>query len=850
MKKLNKKEDKFRLAWLLKMAWRDSRRSRGKLLLFISSITLGIAALVAINSFRDNLLGEIENQAKGLIGADIALYNRQPISDSVITYFDTLSVDVARETRFASMCYFPKNEGTRLVQVKALEGNFPFYGEFETEPLGAAKGFTKEQSALVDNTLLIQYNAVPGDSIKIGEVTFLIKGRLLKAPGQIGLSSTIAPTVYIPDRYLEATGLIKKGSRINYSAYFKLKENYNAEQMVESADSVLRYESVRADTVEERKEEVGETFSDLTKFLNLVGFVALLLGCVGVASAVHIYIKEKLGSVAIFRCLGMSGLQAFCVFLIQVSFMGLIGATVGSLLGAVVQFALPVVMQDFLPVDVNYSLSYIAILQGLITGVLISVIFASIPLLGIRKVSPLSVLRASAEAEHTGPDKYRIGAYVLIVIFIFLFSWLQVKDILEALAFVGIIAALFLALTGVSYLVMWVVKKYFPISWGYIWRQGIANLYRPHNQTLILVITIGLGTALTATLFFVQGILLNKVSLSGSENQPNLVLFDIQTPQKEQVHDMVKSFDLPLLQKVPIVNIRLSKINGISKYENLQDTTSEIRDWVFTREYRVTYRDTLIDSETITQGTWHGEKSKDSVYISIDEGFANRMGVDIGDEVEFNIQGVPMKTRVSSFRDIDWDRVQTNFLVVFPKGVLETAPQFHVLITKVKSEEQSAKLQQALVEKFPNVSAIDLGLILKTLDDVLEKAAFVIRFMALFSIITGIVVLIGSLIISKYQRIHESVLLRTLGAKKNQIFKINAVEYAILGSLAAVSGILLSLVVSWVVAWFNFEIVFYPNMGYVALLIIAISLATLVLGLLNYRGILNKSPLEILRSEA
>jgi len=832
------------------MAWRDSRRSRGKLLLFISSITLGIAALVAINSFRDNLLGEIDNQAKSLIGADLAVYNRADISDSAFTYFDTMSVASASEVRFASMCYFPKNDGTRLVQIKALEGDFPFYGEFETNPLEAANSFRNEQSALVDNTLLIQYDANPGDSIKIGALTFLIKGRLLKAPGQIGLNSTIAPTVYIPKKYLEATGLIKKGSRINYAWYFKLREGLDADLVVENSKEMRDQESLRADSVNERKEEVGETFSDLTKFLNLVGFVALLLGCVGVASAVHIYAKEKLSAVAVFRCLGMSGTQAFLIFLFQIGIMGVIGAIVGTILGASVQVLLPEIMKDFLPVAVDYSISWFAVIQGILTGILVAIIFAAIPLLGIRKTSPLRVLRADAESEESGSDPLKYAAYGLVMLFIFLFSWLQVKDIVESLMFIGLLLVLFLILTGVAYFVMWIVKRYFPVSWSYIWRQGIANLYRPHNQTLILIITIGLGTALTATLFFVQGILLNKVSLSASENQPNLVLFDIQNPQREAVHDLVASFDLPLIQKVPIVNMRLSKINDRTRYENLQDTTSDSPDWVFNREYRVTYRDTLIDSETLTAGTWHSEKSKDSVYISLDAGFARRMGVKVGDKVEFNVQGTPMEVVVSSLRDIDWNRVQTNFLVVFPKGVLEAAPQFHVVITRVQSEQQSAALQQALVAKFPNVSAIDLGLILKTLDDVLEKAAFVIRFMALFSIITGMVVLIGSLIISKYQRIHESVLLRTLGAKKNQIFRINAVEYAILGSLAAFSGIFLAVAVSWIIAWFNFETVFYPDFSYVALLIFAISAATLILGLLNYRGILNKSPLEILRSEA
>jgi putative ABC transport system permease protein len=208
-----------------------------------------------------------------------------------------------------------------------------------------------------------------------------------------------------------------------------------------------------------------------------------------------------------------------------------------------------------------------------------------------------------------------------------------------------------------------------------------------------------------------------------------------------------------------------------------------------------------------------------------------------------------LQTVVTSLREVDWNRVQTNFLVVFPQGVLEQAPQFHVMLTRVEDPQVAAKLQSDIVSAYPNISVIDLGLILRTLDEVLGKVAFVIRFMALFSIVTGLIVLAGAVIISKYQRIQESVLLRTLGANRRQVLKINALEYFFLGSLASLSGVILSLVSSWALATFSFEAPFLPDLLPAFLLFCTITGLTMLIGIFNSQGILQKPPLEVLRSE-
>ena len=837
------------ISWLLKMAWRDSRRNQGRLLLFISSIILGIGALVAINSFSENLQADINREAKTLLGADLKIEANRPMTDSLRMALELIEGERAQTTDFVSMVLFPKNGGTRLAQISALEGNYPFYGNFNTEPLGAVEEIRGEQKALVDRTLLLQFDVQKGDSIQVGNLTFEIAGALKSVPGRSGIASSVAPAIFIGQKYLDQTGLIQPGSRIEYQYFFKVAENQDVEVLVDSLKTTMQSSGVRWTTVERRKESIGAAFSNMATFLNLVGFIALLLGCIGVASAVHIYVKDKLSVVAVLRCMGTSGRQAFFIFLLQIALLGFLGAVLGAMLGSGLQVLLPKVLSDFLPVEnVSANVSWTSIFSGMFTGLSISLLFATLPLLAIRKTSPLRTLNASFEQDTNERDWLRWLVYVAIFLFVAGFTFWQTGDRIVAMIFPIAIVVAFLLLTGVAKLLMVMVRKFFPVNWSYIWRQGIANLYRPQNQTLILVVSIGLGSALISTLFFVQGLLLNQVEFTGQGDQPNMILFNIQPDQQAQVTDLTKAFTMPIIQEVPIVTIRLAEIDGMTKMEMKADTTRSPRGWVFNREYRVTYRDTLIESEEIIEGEWSGEKKEDgTIYVSVSERMLKDMDVEIGSKLTFNVQGAMIETVVGSARKIDWGRLQTNFFVVFPKGVLERAPQFNVIVSRTANIEQSAKFQQKLIQNFPNVSVVDLSAVLKSVEDVLGKISFVIRFMALFSILTGLLVLISSVVLSKYQRIKESVLLRTIGAQSRQILLINLLEYFMLGALATLTGIGLSFVGSWLLAKFSFDIPFQPDWLPPFIVFFTITGLTVLIGLLNSREVLNKPPLEVLR---
>lgn len=836
------------LAWLFKMAWRDGRASSRKLTLFMASIVLGIAAVVSIQSFGDNLKDNIAQESKALMGADFKIDSDDPPNERVLQIMDSLGGYQAREISFASMAAFPKSEASKLMQVRGIEGGFPFYGEIETEPLEASSYYQQKGGALVDATAMLQLKVKVGDSIKIGKVTLPILGKLKNLPGSTAVFSSVAPPVVIPYTYIEDSGLVQTGSRIDYEFYFKAPST-DLVELDKQIDPILDDEKADLDTHTSTSERLGERYDNFGKFLNLVAFIALLLGCVGIASSIYIYIKDKLKAVAVLKCLGASKQQTFLIFLIQVAFMGFIGGVLGTALGVALQQLFPWLLEGLLPVTVEITYAVPIMIMGVVLGILMSVLFALYPLIGTLYISPLQALRVVKERNIKSRKAISLVS-LCIVGFIFFFSFWLLEEWTYALGFVGGVLVTFGILAGLAYLFMRMIKKYFPRHWGFVARQSLLNLFRPQNQTLILVLSIGVGTFLISTLYFTKDLLLAQASVETQADSPNMILLDVQDYQREDLVKTIKDNDLSVIKDVPIVTMRVQSIKGTSVNDIRRDSTSQVNGWVLRHEFRTTYRNNLIDSEVIKSGEWRtGIEEDKPVPVSVSDNFADNAKVKVGDQLVFNVQGVLMEVIVSSIRTVDWSQMDLNFSLVFPEGVLEKAPQFRVLTTKVPDEKTSASLQQQLVTKFPNVSILDLRQVLTVIEDLLAKISWIINFMAFFSILTGIIVLLGAIRTSKFQRIRESVLLRTLGAKSRQIININALEYLYLGVLGALSGVFLSLLGSQLLAVFVFKSPFVPSLVPFLILFPGIVLLVLVIGLSNSLAIIKKPPLEVLRKE-
>jgi putative ABC transport system permease protein len=665
--------------------------------------------------------------------------------------------------------------------------------------------------------------------------------------------SLISPRVYIPMAYLDRTQLIQRGSLVRYRVYFRLGPQADVDQLVQRLSPELQRLQLQADTVSRRTAAISAVIENLSRYLRLAVFVAVLLAGVGVGSGVHVYAKEKTPSVAMLRCLGANPSETLIVYLIQVLILTLSGSIAGAILGTSLSFLLPAALKDFLPVQAVQALAPAGIVAGLLVGLGTALLFSLIPLLPLRKISPLLALRSSYETDQRSKDPLLWLVFLAILAAVAAFAVTTTASWFFGLWFTAGVLFVFGLLAAMARGLALLMSKMAPRLLSFPWRQGLANLHRPSNQTAAVMLAIGLGTFLLVTLYNARSALVSEVMQRSGKGEPNLVLFDVQQEQRRGVAELIRSFNVvSLYNEVPVVTMRLSAVKGKSVEAIRADPTSRIPAWALRREYRSTYRSRLGGTEKIVGGIWQGKADGDSqpIPVSLEKGIAETLRVEVGDSLEFEIQGVPVRTRVASLREVDWQRVQPNFFVVFPEGVLENAPQFYAVVARADSTAASASLQRAVVERFPNVSVIDLNLILNTLDAILDRVSEAIRVVALFTILTGCAVLASAVLSSRSQRVRESILLRTLGAPRGQIITSVIAEYLFLGLISAGTGALLSSVAGWALAFYFFKTSAAISIGAILSVPALVTALTVIAGVLGCWGIFQRSALETLRAEA
>ncbi|HEV8178439.1 MAG TPA: FtsX-like permease family protein, partial [Gemmatimonadales bacterium] len=799
------------LVFVFRMAARELRAAPRRLLLLMGTVAVGVAALVAINSFTDNLQDAVRLQARALLGADLALVSRQAFSPRVEALLDTLSrgARLSRVTSFAAMAYVPRTAGTRLVQVAAVEGQYPFYGEIRTKPRSAWSQLQADRHVVVDPSLLTALSARIGDTVALGEGRFVITGTVESAPSDAGVRFAFGPRIYIPARYLEETKLLGFGARVEHEAFLELPVSRSAQALADRYRPGLRTERVRLRTVADDQRNLNDVLSKLTGYLGLVALVALLLGGIGVASAVVVFVRQRSQPVAVLRCLGATAGSIFAIYLLEAGVMGLVGSVAGALLGIGLQRLLPGLLSGLLPVDVTPTLSWNAAGLGIGMGLWVALVFALLPLLAIRKVSPLSALRRPYESEKAARDRWAILAFLLLAGSTVALAAHQTGSWRQGAIFAGAVGIALMVLWAAAWMLIRGMRRWLPASWPYVWRQGMANLHRPANQTVTLVLAIGFGAFLLATLYLVQHNLLRQLRLTGGPARPNLVLFDIQPDQIQAVERELNAAGLPRAPATPIVPMRIRSVKGRPVTELLagspgQEVDGPSNAWVFRREYRSTYRDSVVASERVVAGKWL-DVAQSPPRISVEQDLATELGVGVGDEIVWDVQGVPVTTRVGSLREVNWARFEPNFFVVFAPGALEAAPQSFVTLTRIPDAAARGRFQRRLAEHFGNVSTLDLSLLQDALERLVERVVLAIRFMALFSLGVGVLVLIGALATSRFQRVREGALLRTLGATRGQVFRVVFAEYLSLGLLAAAVAMALATSAGWAVARFVFE---------------------------------------------
>ena len=840
---------------LLGLAWRESRSTRRKLLLYMSSISLGVAALVAIDSFAGNITRSVREQSRALIGGDIVFSVRNgwtPASDSVLEEFMTRGATVTKQTSFASMAYAPRTNATRLAQVRAVGTAFPLYGTITTRPPGQWDRLPEGRHALLDPALMIGLDAKVGDTISLGYQTFEIIGTLDQVPGDPGIASAMAPRLFIPEQHMAATRLLITGSRGDYDAYARLPAG-SPDALVKSLDARLDSAQVRARTINQQEENITEGIQELSNFLGLVGIIALLLGGVGVASGVNAWVMRKIETVAILRCLGATTRQVMTIYVAQAAAMGLLGAAIGATLGVAIQFLLPGVLNDVLPVDVSVRLEPRAIGMGMLLGLWIALAFALRPLIALRRVSPLQALRRTGDgspARKWWRDPPRAIVNTLVALSVVGLAATRAEDLQETMAFSSGIAGSLLVLVASAALLSFVARRALRTGWPYVVRQGVANLYRPGNQTRSVVLSLGFGAFLVTTLYLVQSNLLATFRQAEFGARGNLVFFDIQDDQMPGVDSIVAAQQREYAARVPIITMRIAAINGRSVADLMADSARRDSRWALRREYRSTYRSEVSGTEKVLAGTWYGERPTPpggTPQVSLEIEVAEAMGAGLGDTITWNVQGLDVPTVVTSLREVNWQRFELNFFAVFEPAAMQQAPRTFAALVMAPDDSAVAALQRAVVRRYPNVASLDLSLVRRTVAEISARATTAIRFLAIFSLAMAVPVLFSAVSATRRDRVREGVLLKTLGATRRQITRILFSEYALLGILGSLAGMLLSFGGAWLLLRYVFERPFEPALLEAGAIAGLLLLLTVSIGLLAGRDVFRETPMAALR---
>lgn len=837
------------MRWLLKMAWRDSRGSRSRLFLFLLTMSIGVAALVAINSFSDSLQRTLAEEARGLLGADLIVESPVSFTPQVSAWLDSLGGRSSDRVSFQSMAYFPRADAARLVTVRASEGGYPFYGRFETLPAEAAN-FASLGYAVVDPVLLQTFGLQIGDSLRVGQSGYVIGGVVERAPRDIDFTALVSPRVYLPLSRID-TALVGFGSRVEFERALAFDVPFDVDAWVNDNRPRLTDERLSARTVSRTQARWDTGFDRLYRFLNLVAFIALLLGGLGIASSIHTYVQSRQESIAVLRCIGAPTRTLFGVYLTQSLVLGACAGIVGTLAGMGLLLVLPWVLADFLPVAVPAFVSLRAVLLGMGVGVTATLLFALLPLVRIRAISPMQAFRVSDTPPSV--DNLQGVLYGVLVLGILLFAWLQAGSWPIALGYAAGVLVVF-ALLGLTARGLTVAaKRLLPANAPYVVRQGVANLYRPRNQTQLLLMALGLGSFLLLTLVVVEATLVRQFSGADQENTPNVLYYDVQSHQILPLQDTLRAQGLEVQEVVPVVTMRLVRAGDVLVEEMRRDPERRRElSWAHTREYRSSYREALSDAERLIAGTYQSvfTPSEGRVpEVSIEADLALDLGVTLGDTLVWNVSGRRITTVIGSLREVEWRRLQTNFFVLFPSGVLEQAPQFGVVLARAPSPEASARAQARVAQAFPAVSGVDLDQALTIFDALFSRIAFIVRFMAGFALLTGALVLISAVMLSRVQREGEVVLLKTLGASYTQVKAILRIEYLTIGFLGALVGVLLALLAGWALARFVFEAPAVLPVLPLSIGTAVVMVTTLWISQWAGRGIYQRPALEVLKAE-
>lgn len=831
-----------------RMAWRETRAAWRHFTYFFICIALGVAALVGVGLFAANMERAIQRETRSLMAADVELRTTRtltPEAEAILRGFDGRGIARMHLSELVAMAAV--RTGTQLVELKAVEPGYPFYGKLRAEPEQALAALFTGNNVLAEETLLIRLNLKVGDTLKIGRAEFRVAGLLKKEPDRAAGAFSFGPRLLMSQQGLAATQLIQPGSRVTHRHLLKLPETLSPRAVQAELSVTFPDKTVRVSTYQEAQPMLRRFLRQLTMYLGLAGLIALMVGGIGVASSVRAFLNEKLETIAVLKAVGAESRTILLVYLMQTLLLGLLGSLAGAALGAGLQLFLPPLMKTWLPIELEFRFALLPFVRGVAMGLLTTALFALWPLLDVRHVRPNLIFRRDVTEEP--PKSAGRSAWVasgpLALALAGLALW-QAGSWRAAGLFIGALIAALSLLRGAAWMVARLASR-LPRWRPLAWRQGLANLYRPGNQVKTILVSVGVGVMVILAIHLVERNILWEIGENIPTDAPSFFFIDIQPDQQEAFARLLAERGHAEARLTPLIRSRLWALNGqpISR-ENYEERE---HGWYFTREYVLTFLKDLPKDNVVTKGDWwNAVESSREPQVSVEEEAARRLGLELGSTVEFDIQGAKVSGRVASIRKVEWGNMSTNFYFIFQPGALDGAPMTYVATARVDPSEE-VPLQRAVIAAFPNVSAINIRDVLDSVARVVDRISLVIRFMAGLSILAGTIVLAGALAATRFRRIYEAMILKAVGATRGDVAQTFAVEYALLGAAAGVIGTALAVALAWGVGHWILDVKWLFQPEALAWGVGGTIIGTILVGLLSTYRILGQKPLPVLRRE-
>jgi putative ABC transport system permease protein len=864
----------MRLWVAIKLAIRETRSSRRALSFCILSVAIGVAALTFVHSVTDSLRQGLVAEGRQIFGADFSISGHQALAGPVV---DGLTASlVARGARSVETVNFNsmltrtqpstgEASGTRtttMVRVRAIGNGYPFYGSITTTPSGQFETLGDAPTVIVDPALLRSLGIEPGATVKLGNLEAKVSASFVKEPGSPTATFSFAPLVFMHVKHVAQTGLLQTGSRVEYERLFALPPGVSAIALKDEYWDRANAAKLELQTYEESAANVQRFLERLSTFLTIIGLVVLLLGALGIGAALHALMKQKVSNAAILRCLGASPAGVFAVYGLLSLFIAAIGSVAGAAVGALIPLALDDVLHTFsnglLPAHVELRPTADAVVRGIGAGLVATFAFTLLPLWGTATVSPLRVLRREAAETDETPTKRRLSKFLALLLtggvsglLVLLLALLETRSLSSALTFAVAVAGALGLLAATARLVTWGARLVAPRLSSYTVRQGVANLHRPGNQTLSTIVAVGLGVTLLSTVAVLQHSLTRALSIDEHSELPNLFLIDVLPEQLDGVKATLAKHNITQVDLQPMITGRLRAVNQKPIDVSQVERHAGRRTWqqrMRTREYFFSYRSQLIPSETLISGTFWNERPL-TQEASIDDELAKNLNIGLGDSLTLDIQGLPVDAKVTSIRQIQWQAMRPNTLILLSPGPIEDAPKTFVGSVRAPNEAARYQVQTDLIDAFPNLSAVDITEAAGTAVSIMKRIAQMFSLVGLLSIAIGSVIVAGAIAAGRFARQREVMLLKVLGASPRQLSRILVAEYATLSVLAAAAGWCLTELATRTLMPLVFEsqvFVPYPTLGLLLGATVALNVAVAAwVG----RQVSSSTPLDILREQ-